>query len=116
MKLKEILQARRVLSEHVDDKICAPLAYKIMKILKSSDDDEMFYMDKLQQIVDKYGEHCEDGNILIPQSNAQKCKIAIAELEEIEVESPTIKFSLEELSGLTLSAKDMYILDSFIIA
>lgn len=123
MELNELLQARKILANHVNDKVCATLAYKLMKFLKSSDNEEEFYLTKIRELIDKYGEkdgegkpvHADNGNIKIEQSKVEECENEIENLGKTDVAEPTIKFNLLELSELKLSAKEMYALDNFVI-
>ena len=123
MELNELLQARKILANHVNDKVCATLAYKLMKFLKSSDNEEEFYLTKIRELIDKYGEkdsdgkpvYADNGNIKIKQSKVKECENEIENLGKTDVAEPTIKFNLLELSELKLSAKEMYALDNFVI-
>jgi hypothetical protein len=123
MELNEILEARKTLANHVNDKVCAALAYKIMKFLKSSDNEEEFYLTKMQEFINEYAEKDTDGNpvraeggsIKVSQEKIKECEKAIKDLGETNATEPAIKFNLSELAELKLSAKEMYALDGFII-
>lgn len=121
MELNELLQARKILTNHINDKVCATLAYKMMKFLKSSDNEEEFYLKKIQEFIAEYAERDADGkpiadgsNVKILQDKAEDCRKAIDDLGKTDVAEPIIKFNLNELSELKLSAKEMYVLDGFI--
>lgn len=121
MELNEVLQARKILADHIDDKVGATLAYKLMKFLKASDNEEEFYYTKLQEIISEYAMKdadgapvIEDGNVKILPSKVKDCHDAMTDLCKISVAEPGITFDLKELSELRLSAKEMYSLDSFI--
>lgn len=121
MELNELLQARKILANHINDKVCATLAYKMMKFLKSSDNEEEFYLKKIQEFIAEYAERDADGkpivdgsNVKILQDKAEDCRKAIDDLGKTDVAEPIIKFNLNELSELKLSAKEMYVLDGFI--
>ena len=123
MELNKILQARNTLALHINDKVNATLAYKMMKFLKTSDNEEEFYHTKLQGFIGEYAEkdangnpvRTERGDIRIIQGKVKECEKEIENLAKTDVTEPTIKFNLDELSELKLSAKEMYNLDSFII-
>lgn len=124
MELNILLKARNILIEHQDDKVSATLAYKIMKFVKTSDNEEEFYRTKLQEIIGEYGEKNEDGkpafdemgNVKVISDKIQECREAIDKLEMTDVTAPTVEFKVDELSELKLSARDMLILDSFIVS
>lgn len=123
MELNKILQARNTLALHINDKVNATLAYKMMKFLKTSENEEEFYHTKLQGFISEYAEkdangnpvRTESGDIRIIQGKVKECEKEIENLAKTDVTEPTIKFNLDELSELKLSAKEMYNLDSFII-
>lgn len=122
MELNEILQARRTLAAHINDKVDATLAYKIMKFLKVSDNEEEFYLTRIQGLIKDYAEKDADGNPIVDGSNVKvahdktkECEKAMKELGKTNVSEPAIKFNLSELSELKLSVKEMFFLDNFII-
>ena len=43
MKLKKIMEARKTIMQLADKQISVSLAYKFMKFIKSSDDEDDFY-------------------------------------------------------------------------
>ena len=122
MEINKLLQIRNVIVEHIDDKICAPLAYKLMKYLKTTDAEEEFYHKRTQELIDEYGEkddsgkvvHNPDGGVNIQKDRIDECKKKIEELGATNVDSPDVKFSMNEIAELKLSVKEMYILDDLI--
>ncbi len=122
MELTKLLQIRNVLLEHINDKVSASLAYRIMKYLKSTDQEEDFYLKRTQEIANEFGEkdadgkpvRNTDGGITIQHDKIEECKKLISELNKTNVDVPATKFALAELSELKLSVKEMYILDDLI--
>lgn len=122
MELNKLLEARRVLLSHVDDKVSGTLAYKIIKFAKSSDNEEEFYLSKLNALIAEYSEkdgegnpvRVDGGNIKIKSDKIQECENAVSQLGETEVEVPSIMFTVDDLSELKLSAREAYALDGFI--
>lgn len=120
MKLDKLIQSRKTISAHAHEAISVPLAYKMMKFLKASDNEDAFYMSKLKEIVGKYidteSEQNSQGNeVRIRKDKVKDCNDEISELAATEVEAPAIKFTLQELSELKLSVAEMYSLDEIII-
>lgn len=122
MKLTTLLQARRVFLEHSNDKMPASLAYKFMKAIKASDNEDAFYSEKLKNIIDTYGLRDESGNI-VPNKNGSvnvqpekidECNAKVKELEDTEVDAPTVHFSIEELGDLEFTVKELFLLDEYI--
>ena len=122
MELTKLLQIRNVLLEHINDKVSASLAYRIMKYLKSTDQEEDFYLKRTQEIANEFGEkdadgkpvRNTDGGITIQHDKIEECKQLISELGKTNVDVPATKFALAELSELKLTVKEMYILDDLI--
>ena len=122
MELTKLLQIRNVLLAHINDKVSASLAYRIMKYLKSTDQEEDFYLKRTQELADEFGEkdadgkpvRNTDGGINIQHDKIEECKNLISELNKTNVDVPATKFALAELSELKLSVKEMYILDDLI--
>ena len=120
MKLDKLLQSRKTLSAHAQESVSAPLAYKMMKFLKASDNEEAFYVARLKEIIAKYRDpefeqNPQDGGIHIRKDKVNECNEEVEALTSTEVEAPSIKFTLQELSELKLSVAEMYTLDEFII-
>ena len=56
----------------------------------------------------------ENGNVEIIEGREVECNEKVRELENIEVEIPDTKFSIDELEVLELSPRDIYALDPVI--
>lgn len=123
MKLIDLIRARNVFLTHANDKVLfAKVAYKMVKFVKASKDEDAFYNAKIKELIDIYAERdsagaCvadSRGNIKIDPQKLQECRDAINELEQTDVEAPKITFTTDELAGLRLSMTDMFALDAFI--
>lgn len=123
MKLYNLLQIRTIINEHIKDTDLMPaqLAYKIMKIMKNTQNDIIFYQEQINKIINTYGEKDENGNLIqqeqgvkIIENKLPECNQKMAELNNTEVEFPNIKFSLKELEPFKFSVVDMYQLDEII--
>lgn len=119
MKLDKLIQSRKTISSHMHESISVPLAYKMMKFLKASDNEGAFYMSQLNEIINKYRDtepagKQQDNEVRIRKDKVKECSEEISDLVETEVEAPPIKFSLRELSELKLSVAEMYSLDEIL--
>lgn len=121
MKLGNLIQARKALMAYADEKVSAKLAYKMMKFVKATSDDVAFYDEKIKEIIMKYAEKDEkgeivndDGNIKLIKDSADACQKEINAVAEIDVDKPQVGFLLSELDELKLSATEMFVLDEFI--
>lgn len=121
MKINNLIQVRKILTAHSNDKMPTALAYKMMKLLKASDNEDAFYTQKFKDIIENYSQKDEKGNLVFEKENVKiqedkifECQEAINNLENTEVEKPAILFTVKELSDLKFTIKEIYILDEFI--
>ena len=123
MKLYELLEARAVINKNIDQtkSISAPLAYKIMKLIKNTQNDCDFYQEKFNAILNEYGEKDEDGQLIqadggvkIQDGKMEECTSKVNELNNTEVELPKIRFTLKELEPYNFSVIDMVKIDELI--
>ena len=123
MKLYELLEARTVINKNIDQtkSISAALAYKIMKLMKNTQNDCDFYQEKFNAILNEYGEKDNDGQLVqenngikIQDGKMEECTSKVNELNNTEIELPKIKFTLEELKPYNFSVIDMAKIDELI--
>lgn len=123
MKLIDKVAANRVLMEHVNDKLPVFIAYKLMKLLKGSEEDVNFYRTKMSEIIDEYAEkdpngqalQSQNGGVIIQNGKVDECNAKIKELEEMPVEdNGDIKFALDELAPINFSINEMLSLECYI--
>lgn len=95
--------------------------YKLLKIKKAIDEEEELYLTQL----DRLQEYClkdengnliknEDGGYAIDTEKAQECADIVKEINSIQIQIPDIQFSLDELTPLQLTFKELEVLDPFI--
>lgn len=122
MNIITLLNISSTLGQYAQTKVSSRLAYKIMKFCKSVATDEEFYSEKKREIVDMYAIKDENGQIVVDENGIVKiipdkiseANVAMQELNAIEVDVPSIRFKLEELDELKMSAADMFVLDELI--
>lgn len=122
MQLGKLVQAERVIQSLSHEKMGVGLSYKLMKLLKSMNDDKEFYYNEVDRIIDKYALRNEsgeiiknqDGNVPFDMTRKEELEEDSLQLNQTEVEIPNIKLRLEELQDLKLSVNDMIVLDDFI--
>lgn len=116
MKIK-IYQVLGVLSiyERVRElKVPAKVAYKFNKLCNALKNDADFYRVELNKIIERYGERDENGSLIPLEYGGVKIKSEdmptaqkeINNLDNLEVDAPDIKFTIDELDGLQLSIED----------
>ena len=123
MKLIDKVAANKVLLDHSNDKLPVFVAYKLMKFLKSLEEDVAFYRKKMSEIIDEFAEkdtngqalQSQNGGIIIQNGKADECNSKIKELEDMQVEdSGEIKFTLDELAPINFSINELLSLENFI--
>lgn len=121
MNIITLLNAGGILNQFAQIKTTPRLAYKIMKFCKSIETEEEFYNGRRNEIIDLYAQKDENGQpivenniVRIIEGKTSEARAAMQELDNMDVEAPNIRFTLDELEGLELSAAEMYALDAFI--
>ena len=121
MEIIRIIQAKEVFAPHFQEKLAPSLSYKIYKLCKFAEQEELFYNQKRRELIEEYAQRDENGAIInnngkinIIQGRIAEAQSAMAELESIDVEVPNIKFTLDELSEIRLSVTDIVALNGFI--
>lgn len=92
-------------------------AYKINKIKKAAEKESEFYSEKFQEIVDKYAQKDDEGNvkfsddgeqILIQEGKIDECNQALVELQNLEVEIENYDLSLDDFGNdVTISPEKL---------
>lgn len=122
VNMNTALQIKGISATVVDAKMPTKTAYKFMKLLKAIEEEETFFNEKMRDIIFEFGKKdengqpifLENGNVEIIEGKEAECNDRVRELEDIEVDIPDTKFTLEELEVLELSPRDIYALDPVI--
>lgn len=122
VNMNTALQIKGISATVVDAKMPTKTAYKFMKLLKAIEEEETFFNEKMRDIIFEFGKKdengqpifLENGNVEIIGGKEAECNDRVRELEDIEVDIPDTKFTIEELEVLELSPRDIYALDPII--
>lgn len=123
VKMNTAIQMKNLSSSIIDKKMPVKTSYKFMRLLKAIETEaETFFNAKMKDIIMEYGRKdengqlvfLENGNVEIEPGKETECNKKIRELEEIEVEIPDTKFSIDELEMLELSPIELYVFDSIL--
>lgn len=121
MRLCEIIRARITVATLYREKVAGKLAYKFLKFLTATETDERFYKEKMQDIIETYGEKDEQGKFIETEAGIQiqkeyreDCHKAIVELESTEVDKPSLSITYDELEDIKISTEGMTSLFAFI--
>lgn len=122
MKIRTLITAKKAIVSFMQEKMSPKLSYKLMKFLSEIETEENFFNEKVREIINVYGEKDDSGELIvidnkikIQECSEEDCNRAFFELESVEVESPSIRFTIDELSELRLSIEDMIALNAFIV-
>lgn len=123
IKIADIISIKAILDDFVNMSLPIRVSYKLSKLKLSIDNEHELYFSKLIEVVNKYAELDENGQpkltedktgVQIKSKCLNECNNEINELQSIEIEIPSIKFTLDELSSLNLSVAQITKLLPFI--
>lgn len=123
IKAQAILDFANFYQKVKSSKMSIKTSYKLAKLATAIEAEVVFYREKLQTIIQTYGEFDENGQIIqIENGNGVKikpgseveCAGAIQELENLEVTLPDINFTLEEFDNIELSPEEICSIIPFI--
>ncbi len=81
-------------------------AYKLNKLKKAIEKESEFYQEKFQEIVDKYAQKDEKGELVYSEDRSQimikdgmvdECNQALTDLQELEIEVENFGLTLDDL-------------------
>lgn len=97
----------------INQEISFKTAYKVSKLLQSIQKEiEDFYKPKFKELIDQYAELDEDGNpiedevgIRLKVETQNEFSTKADELNNLEIEVPETKFTLEELENININPR-----------
>ena len=122
MKMYEILEFSKVYNSIKDEKMSIKTAYKLNKLIKKIEEENNFYNIKFHEIIEQYAEkndqgeyqYIDENSIKIKEGKEQECYKKVSELQNLEIETPNITFSIEELGDINLTIDTVNMLMPFI--
>ena len=121
MTVRQLIEAKKVIMSLIQEKLSPKLSYKLMKFVSKIEVEEDFYNKKVNELVDKYGERDDEGRLIytdtgvkIQEDKMQICDSELRKIGDVEAEVPNMTFTLDELSEVKLSVRDMFFLQDFI--
>lgn len=122
MKMYEILDFSKVYDSIKDEKMSIKTAYKLNKLIKKIEEENNFYNIKFHEIIEQYAEkndqgeyqYIDENSIKIKEGKEQECYKKVSELQNLEIETPNITFSIEELGDINLTIDTVNMLMPFI--
>lgn len=120
MKIIELLNAKNAFDMTAEIKN-KQTGYKVVKFIRAIESEVEYYNKTVQELIQKYAEKDEDGNIVVTDKGTKIDKESRAafekevnDLNSVEVDKPNIEFTIEELEDCSLTYNEMYALFPFI--
>ena len=116
MKMYEILELQQLYNSISGIKLPLKTTYKLTRLMKRAEAELEFYQTKFQEIIEEYGDKDENGqyklidngqSIAIIPGKENECNAKLVELRSLEVPINDIKFTIEELEKIDISAEDL---------
>ena len=116
MKLVSIVNAHNAIGKlNTNEDISSKLSYWLTKFYIKTEDDARFYSEKIQKILDEYGEKQDNGGYKIKDENLEEFQAKTKEIDDMDAEDPGVRIPLSEMtSELKLSMQQIYPLMDFI--
>ncbi len=120
MKLINLIQIKNVFKPDMKFKDIQ-VGYKVMKFLKSIENDTTFYDTKLTEIAQECAEKdgdkiktAENGNLILAKDKISEWNNKITDLANIEIEVNLPSFKLEDFSECNFTLEELSILEILI--
>lgn len=115
MQMSSILSAQGAIQKLQSKPMPLKITYNLTKLYKALSSEADFYNEKLNEIVQEYGERDEEGNlkptadgrgVQIQKDRLEEAQSKLNELYTIEVTLPDIKLSVETLGDVELTLEE----------
>lgn len=120
MKLIDLIQIKNIFKPDMKFKDIQ-VGYKVMKFLKSIEDDITFYNTKLTEIAQECAEKdgnkiktTENGNLVLAKDKIEEWNKKIVDLGNIEIEISLPSFKLEDFSECNFTLEELGVLEFLI--
>lgn len=119
MKLIDLINMKPVIEYLLDiETMPFAIAYRLTSLVDILNTNTDFYTTKLRDLLDKYGEkdengeliQTEDGNVQLVAETAAEFNDKFIELQSVEVPNDLPKFTLEEFSSVHLAPRQVYLI------
>ena len=123
LNMHQIVEFPSFFNKVKSQKLSFKVAYHLTMLAQEIDKHISFYQEKFRELLFEYGQKDDDGN-LVPTTDGQgiqlkpetidEAQAKLTELQELEVEIPDIKFSLEDFKSVELTTEEIYVIIPFI--
>lgn len=122
IKLGELVNSTEVLQKLSQTELKAKLSWAVTKLLKAADKEMQDFNEARMNLIQKYGEKDENGELItdenknckIPEAGLQKFSAELNELVETEIEINVNPLNIDDLEDKEFTPAEMAILEPFI--
>lgn len=123
IKMYQVVALSTALAQFTSARLHIKTAYKVSKLSQVVVNEMNFYTEKMNEIIQKYGRRNEDGSlmfsedgttVLLRKEDLSECQKEMNELDEVDVEVPDVKFSIDDFGDCEISLQEMNALSPFI--
>ena len=122
MILHDVIEMRAAIEEYLDLNLSIQTAYKFTKFLLETENDYDFFVSKTKEIINKYAEKDENGEIIFNEegvrlsgSRIEEAEAALRDLSFINISiGDYFSFDIDEFEGLKISCRKMRLFIPFI--
>lgn len=123
IKMKDLVSFHQNSDVFSDKTLPLKGAFKINRLKRDIENDFSFYQDKFKEILEKYADKDEEGNIkfsndgsqiLIKEGQIDECTEELENLDSMEVEVDNYDFNIDELGDIDCTPEELEILMPFL--
>lgn len=122
IKLGELVNSTEVLQKLSQTELKAKLSWAVTKLLKAADKEMQDFNEARMNLIQKYGEKDENGELItdenknckIPEAGLQEFSAELNELVETEIEINVNPLNIDDLEDKEFTPAEMAILEPFI--
>lgn len=106
--IKEVLDISNKIGILVKEPLYLPVNYKIRQLVKKMEDPINFWQEKRNEIIQKYGDATEDGQISV--TDEEKIKLANIEINEVletEIDLDIVPFKIDDFRNIEIKYEDL---------
>ena len=98
MKLKELIQLRQILGALANQKMSIKSSYSIARFISQTNDAEVIYNQKIQELINEFGDRDEQGNFK-QDENGNIYKFKMDEYIKIKREDKVMEIQVKDLQN-----------------
>jgi len=115
--ISEILNAKPVIEELVEQDISIKTAYRLSRIIKELNNELQTFEEQRQKLVHKHGKQVEDaptGNVVVPEENMEVFQKDLSELLTATLNLNCEPMRVEEFGDIKIKTSRLLLMDSFL--